>query len=102
MLWFMGSQRVGHDWVTELRFVYGYFIWCKKYRFQHGCLVKKNLEDGVSEQQFQVLRRIDDAEVEAPILWPHIMKSQLIGKVTDAGEGQKSKEKGVAEDEMVR
>ena len=60
------------------------------------------MEDGVSEQQFPVLRRIDDAEVEAPILWPHIMKSQLIGKVTDAGEGQKSKEKGVAEDEMVR
>ena len=42
----------------------------------------------------KVLRRIDDAEAEAPILWPHIMKSQLTGKDTDAGEGQRSKAKG--------
>ena len=38
-----------------------------------------------------------DAEAEAPILWPPDTKNWLIGKDPDAG-----KEKGVAEDEMVR
>ena len=36
-------------------------------------------------------------EAEAVILWPPDAKSQLIGKDPDAG-----KEKGAAEDEMVR
>ena len=43
-----------------------------------------------------------DAEVEAPILWPPDVKSQLTGKDPDAGKDWKEKEKGVAEDEMVR
>ena len=43
-----------------------------------------------------------DAEVEAPILWLSDAKSQLIGKDLDAGKDQRQKEKGVAEDEMVR
>ena len=43
-----------------------------------------------------------DAEAEAPILWLPDMKSQLIGKDPDAGKDWRQKEKGVAEDEMVR
>ena len=43
-----------------------------------------------------------DAETEAPILWPPDAKSQLIGKDPDAGKDWGQKEKGVAEDEMVR
>ena len=43
-----------------------------------------------------------DAEAEAPVLWPPDMKSQLIGKVPDAQKDCRQKEKGVAEDEMVR
>ena len=43
-----------------------------------------------------------DAETEAPILWPPDAKSQLIGKDPDAGKDWRQKEKGVAEDEMVR
>ena len=42
-----------------------------------------------------------DAEVEAPILWPHNMKSWLTGKDPDAGKDWRQKEKGAAEDEMV-
>ena len=40
----------------------------------------------------------DDAEAEAPILWPPDVKSRLIGKVDDAGkvEGRR-----VTENEMV-
>ena len=42
-----------------------------------------------------------DAEVEAPILWPPNMKSQLIGKDPDVGKDGGQEEKGVTEDEMV-
>ena len=38
----------------------------------------------------------------APILWPPDVKSQLVGKDTDAGKDQRPKENGVAEDETVR
>ena len=43
-----------------------------------------------------------DAEAEAPILWPPDAKSQLTGKYPDAGKDWRQKEKGTAEDEMVR
>ena len=33
-------------------------------------------------------------EVEAPILWPPDVKSQLIGEDPDAGKNQRQKEKG--------
>ena len=44
---------------------------------------------------------VGTAEAEAPILWPHDAKSQLIGKDPDAGKDRRQK-KRVAEDEMVR
>ena len=43
-----------------------------------------------------------DAEAEAPILWPPDVKNRLIVKDPDAGKDWRQKEKGVAEDEMVR
>ena len=43
-----------------------------------------------------------DVEAEAPILWPPDVKSQLTGKDSDAGKDWGQKEKGAAEDEMVR
>ena len=42
-----------------------------------------------------------DAEGEAPILWPPDVKSQHIGKDTDAGRAWGQGEKGVTEDEML-
>ena len=42
-----------------------------------------------------------DAEVEAPICWPHDSKSRLIVKDPDAGKDWGLDEKRVAEDEMV-
>ena len=42
-----------------------------------------------------------DAEAEAPKLWPPDVRSQLFGKVPDAGKDGRQK-KRVAEDEMVR
>ena len=43
-----------------------------------------------------------DAEAEAPILGPPDAKSGLIRKDLDAGKDGRQKEKGEAEDEMVR
>ena len=42
------------------------------------------------------------AEAESPILWQPDAKSQLTGKESDAGKDWRQKEKGVAEDEMVK
>ena len=43
-----------------------------------------------------------DAEAEAPMLWPPDLKSWLTGKDPDAGKDWKQKEKGAAENEVVR
>ena len=43
-----------------------------------------------------------EAEAQAPKLWPPDAMSQLIGKDPDAGKGWRQKEKGAAEDEMLR
>ena len=43
-----------------------------------------------------------DAEAETPVLWPPDAKIQLTEKYPDAGKDWRQKEKGVAEDEMIR
>ena len=43
----------------------------------------------------------NDAEAEAPILWPPYAKSWLIGKDSDAGRDWGQEEKGTTEDEMA-
>ena len=45
---------------------------------------------------------IGRTDAEAPILWPSGMKNQVIGKDPVAGKDWWHKEKGAAEDEMVR
>ena len=42
----------------------------------------------------RIFFRRTDAEAEAPILWPHDEKSQLIGKDSDAGKDLGQEEKG--------
>ena len=42
-----------------------------------------------------------DADAETLILWPHDVKSWIIGKDPDAGKDWGQEEKGTAEDEMV-
>ena len=43
-----------------------------------------------------------DVEAETPILWPPDAKNWFIGKNPDAGKDRRQKEKGAAENEMVR
>ena len=42
-----------------------------------------------------------DVEAGTPVLWPHDVKSWLIGKDPDAGKDWGQEEKGTTEDEMV-
>ena len=48
------------------------------------------------------IRWKDDAEAEAPILWPPVSKSQLTGKDSDVGKDWGQEEKEAAEGELVR
>ena len=43
----------------------------------------------------------NDAKAETPVLWPPNVKSQLIGKDSDAGRDWGQEEKGTTEDEMA-
>ena len=52
-------------------------------------------------QHWRFIERTD-AEAEAPVLWPPDAKSLLIGKDPEAGKDRRQKEKGMAEDVMVR
>ena len=52
--------------------------------------------------QLQIFIGRTDAEVEAPVVWPSDAKSQHIGKDPDAGKDWRQKEKGAAEEEVVR
>ena len=81
----------------------------KNWHFQIVVL-KKTLESSLyckeikpvnpkGNQPWIFIRRID---AEAAILWPLYVKSRLIGKDPDAGKDWKPKEKGAAENEMVR
>ena len=74
-------------------------------------VLEKTLEsslDGKTKQinpkgsQLWILIGGTDAEAETPGLWSPDAKSQLIGKYPDAGKDWRQKEKGAAEDEIVR
>ena len=39
-----------------------------------------------------------DAEAKAPVLWPPVVKSWLIGEDLDTGKGWEQEEKGVTEE----
>ena len=75
-------------------------------------VLKKPLESSLDSKEIKpvnpkgsqlwLLIERTDAETEAPILWPPDAKSQVIGKKPDAGKDRRQKEKGAAEDEMVK
>ena len=81
VLQFMGSQRVGHDWVTELSWT---VFWRR-----------------VNNQTFLGLLDNGSELTLISILWPPDAKNWLIGKDSDAGQDWRQEEKGTTEDEMV-
>ena len=56
----------------------------------------------LKENQLWIFIARTDAKAEVPIIWPPHTKSWLIRNDLDAMKDWRQKEKGVAEDEMVR
>ena len=83
----------------------------KNWRFW-TVVLEKTLESPLDYKEIQpvhskgnqswIFIRKTDAEAEAPVLRPPDVKNWLTGKDPDAGKDGRPKEKGVAEDEMVR
>ena len=72
-------------------------------------VLKKTLESPLDSNEIQLVNlkeispeySLDDAEAEAPMLWPPDVKNWLIGKDPNAGKDWRQEEKGMTEDEMV-
>ena len=123
LLQIMGSQRVGHDWATELNWTDGFpsshvWMWVLDHKegwaLKNWCfwtvVLEKTLESPLDCKEIQPVPPKDqswvfigrtDAEAEAPILWPPDVKNWLIWKDPDAGKDWRQEEKGMTEGEMV-
>ena len=108
----LSSQSYGfsgsHGWMWELDHKES---WVPKDRCFWTVVLEKTLESSLDCKEIKPVNpkgnqprifigRTDD-EAETPILWPPDVKSQLIGKETDAGKDWGQEEKGTTEDEMV-
>ena len=75
-------------------------------------MLEKTLESPLDSKQIQPVHPKGNhswifiertiAEAEAPILWPHDAKSQLVEKDPDVGKDWGQEEKGAAEDKIIR
>ena len=100
--------KASHVWMWELGHKEG---WAPKNWCFWTVVLEKTLESPLDnkqikpvnskENQFWIFTGRTDAEAEAPVLWPPLAKSQLIGKDPDAGKDWRQEEKGTTEDEMV-
>ena len=63
--------------------------------------ILKEISPGMISPGMKSVTGRNDAETEAPLLWPPDAKSWLIGKDSDAGKDWGQEEKRVTEDEMV-
>ena len=116
----MGSQRVGHDWGTELNWTesrlwfFSSHVWMWELNYKESWVPKnwcfwtvvleKTLETPLDCKEIQpvhpkgvqswVFIGRTDAEAETPILWPPDAKNWPIGKDPDAGKDWRQEEKG--------
>ena len=98
-----------HVWMLELDYKES---WAPKNWFFWTVVLEKTPESPLNRKEIQpvhpkgdqswIFIGRTDAEAETPILWPPDVRSRLIRKDPDAGKDWKQKEKGAAEDEMVR
>ena len=121
-----GAERVRQDWAAEISWtelmvfrvaVYkceswiikkaecwridAFELWCRR-RLESPLDYKEiKLVNPKGNQPWMFIGRTD-AEAEAPILWPPVGKSQLLGKDSDAGKIWRQREKRAAEDEVAR
>ena len=102
-----------HVWMWELvhKEDWGLKNWCfRTVVLKNWCFRTVVLEKMLkSPPDFKEIKPVNQpwmligrTDAEAPILWPPDLKSRLIAKAPDAGKDWRQKEKGEAEDEMVR
>ena len=107
------KQAPGDNWKARGSFSsHGglYYLWKRIVHCFRIAVLKKTLESPLDCQEFKPVNPkgnqswifIGRTDAEAPVLWPPDVKSQLIGKAPDAGKDWEQKEKGVADNEMVR
>ena len=128
VLWFMGSQRVRHDWVTELTdwlnqsYVFSSsHVWMWKVDYKESwepknwcfwtVILEKNLESPLDCKEIKPVNPKQTSPeysleglmpaAKAPIFWPSDGKGWCIQKDPDAGKDWRQEEKGTTEDEMV-
>ena len=102
------SFSSGHVWMWDLD--------CEESWVPKNCcfwtvVLEKTLESPLDCKEIQPIHpkgnqswifiRRTDAEAETPIIWPHDVKSWLIGKDSDAGRDWGQEENGMTEDEMA-
>ena len=120
----MGSQRVGHNWVTDLIWSDGFssnhvWMWVLDYKESRApknwcfwsVVLEKTLDSSLDSKEIKLVNPKGnqpwiftgrtDAEAKAPVLWRPDVKSWLIGKAPDAGKDWGQEEKGTIEREMV-
>ena len=108
------SQSYGfsssHVWVWELNHKEGWVLknWCfwivlleKILESPLDCKVIKTINSKENQSWIFIVRMDTENEVEAPILWPPDVKSQLITKDPDSGKDWMQKKKWMTEDEMA-
>ena len=98
----------GHVWMWELDCEES---WVPKNWCFRTVVLEKTLESPFACKEIQPVHSEgdqpwdfsgrNDAEAEAPVLWPPHAKSWLIGKDSDAGRDWGQEEKGTTEDEMA-
>ena len=103
------SFSSNHVWIWELDHKEG---WALKNRCFRIVVLEKTLESPLNCKEIKLVNskgnqpwifiRRTDAKADIPILWPLDGKNWLTGKNLDARKDWRQKEKGVAEDEMVR
>ena len=97
----MGLQRVGHDWVISLHYVWMWELdhkeaWVLKNWWFWTVVLEKTLESSLGCKDIKLVNTKGnqpwifigrmDAEAAAPIFWPLDVKSQFFGKDPDAGK----------------
>ena len=83
------------------RIIDAFKLWCWR-RLENPLDYKEIKPVNPKRKQPWIFIGRTNAEAAAPILWLPDLKSLLIGKDPDAGKDWRQKEKGAAEDEMVR
>ena len=104
----LNLRSLGHVWMWELDCEES---WAQKNWCFWTVVLEKTLESPLGCKEIQpvhpkgnqsgILIGRTDTEAEAPILWPPVANSWLIGKDPDAGKDWRQEAKGTIEDEMV-